>query len=1590
MKKMLTLLLLVVAQTSVVLADDVSVEQALQTAREFAVVQTARQTNMRKAPKAFNPRLAYTVKSLQNNDTRDNVYVINLGNDQGFVVVSGESNTPDAVLGYCDHGSFCLADAPIQLKDLLDGYSRQIDQLRQNPSLANGPSRRNARQGSHGPRRINTSVDIGTVVVGPLLTTKWNQWAPYNNLCPVATGDYSSEYGVHAPSGCVPTAFAQILNYYQWPHESYGCLLDPATIQFTGEDISGHVYDWDNMVDDYSLGYNAAQAQAVAQLMADIGKSMGTQYNRPNGSPTGWTTYQIAYNFNYEEGQQTSTQNADALMDVMKQELDELRPIPYAGYPTDPDKDGHALVCDGYTTEDYFHFNYGWGGHYDGYYKPSVLPMFSPIAYVITGFRPAYNAKFVTIGDIEYGLNHNGEAHIIRYTRGGVSNMVLDIPSAITDEGKEYLVTNIRKHAFYNKGHFSKITLGDNIREIGRFAFIGSNIDTLVISDKIENIPDESFRLTNLKGLTIGASVKRIGKEAFAYCKLKKVVSKSPAFEVDDRAFFSVSEPDCGEWLGCITRLGTQAFCMTNFKQAPDFAQLEEIGSEAFASCSFPNSEMQLPPRLRAVSPDAFNSGVFYGFKPNASNPYFTATMMGLLYNNNQTSLVLSPLINMDIDDWMLPESLIKLEPNSIRSRKSYGSGMYFGIDLPGTLVEMEGAFSQCETLGKLKCRAVTPPVISDETFNDKIFENKPDIALYVPQGTADLYRTAPGWRKFSNIVDNLEYVPVSDAEREYYMVMHRRGEDQQTVSVPVSQVNDMKISGAGDTQKVVLRLNGRDDISTLINEVDSITWRPGFVYDSAEIFDLNDSTLTAKGQKCEVTFEPTAIDEDVQLCIRNMVFTPNVLESTIRGYAVDLSLSDDQHELSGTAEIVMPIALDSEEKIHAAYYNEETGEWERVMFRYDNDRQAVVITTDHLSLFSIFTTHNDNMNNAKVELLYAIWPDLYTLNEAAQVLLEIVSSDDPMERIKEFKDEMGLWQGILLDGGYSMLSSLGFGGDAIDNAVGMLGHFGTFLSIVDIMKSEMEGDDVGVAAGTLNLIMNQTVGTMASAIGTPIMSAAMGCVAFIGIALNKFGTMVQERKVDLFREATRLFYSKKGRRKYGTPYRSAKDWFNFFYPTFLEGGMTESQLNTYIEQSVRDYFSLFWSDQTGSSELCIEEAKAMGLSSMMYPDEATRKTIDNEHFAELMNGELVSVFRAIKNKLAVQADARCEKAVQRIANWLNTGVILHFTDSSCKEGETSKYNGWKVTFTEIPSSVGNPEIFTQPVNEKGRSALGFTVFALTQNKMKCQVTLKNPNDVEQKTFDFQIPDGTGRIYINIDLAEGGTVIEVPRLENLKLEYDPAQIETEYTWAGMETVNEYDMNGNLVGSTRVYHESPVGVYVLLDDGMKMNKNARFQKEVERFFKLHDYIRVDEMGNIFIGEDIIGKLDEGGKTATGTFTINTTNSFVEKTPEQFCTCFNKPGMADLVYQMYNLLGGTIDHSITCQYTLTRQNANSKEFDITYTGEGTYTFRAEIVDRVDNMNFDNYPGGSQTITVDDITTREVQTEGRVTLNYTTKLL
>ena len=112
--------------------------------------------------------------------------------------------------------------------------------------------------------------------VEPLLTDTWDQYAPFNNLCPV------DSTGERCVVGCVATAMSQVMRYWEWPirgtgsHEYVDSLGTGLTLS---ADFSSHTYDWAQMLDRYVEGnYTQAQADAVALLSLDCGIAVNMRY----------------------------------------------------------------------------------------------------------------------------------------------------------------------------------------------------------------------------------------------------------------------------------------------------------------------------------------------------------------------------------------------------------------------------------------------------------------------------------------------------------------------------------------------------------------------------------------------------------------------------------------------------------------------------------------------------------------------------------------------------------------------------------------------------------------------------------------------------------------------------------------------------------------------------------------------------------------------------------------------------------------------------------------------------------------------------------------------------------------------------------------------------------------------------------------------------------------------------------------------------------------------------------------------------------------------------------------------------------------
>lgn len=332
------------------MAGDITPAEALALAQQF--------TDSRMAASRSYGQTGATKQVVTVAGEMSGLYLFNIGRNEGFVVVSNDDRTA-SVLGYSESGSLNSEEIPQNMRAWLQGYADEIAWLKQH----------NGEFAAKVPARVPSALKSP---IDPLITSTWDQSAPYNNLCPVYSGNSRSA------TGCVATAMAQVMNYHQWPNATTADIPSYTTTNSYKLKLDsipeGTVLDWNNMLDNYyNVNYNDAQAAAVAQLMLCCGVSIRMNYGPSSGAYTHKVVSALKDYFDYNETAtflKRSFYSYSDWVEIMYHELVEGRPVVLGGTSTGG---GHEFVCDGYQDEDYFHINWGWSGTSDGYFKLSAL-----------------------------------------------------------------------------------------------------------------------------------------------------------------------------------------------------------------------------------------------------------------------------------------------------------------------------------------------------------------------------------------------------------------------------------------------------------------------------------------------------------------------------------------------------------------------------------------------------------------------------------------------------------------------------------------------------------------------------------------------------------------------------------------------------------------------------------------------------------------------------------------------------------------------------------------------------------------------------------------------------------------------------------------------------------------------------------------------------------------------------------------------------------------------------------------------------------------------------------------------------------------
>ena len=325
--------------------------------------------------------------------------------DGGWVIIAADDRV-NPIIGYSNEGTFSQENMPRNLEQWMEAVAATIDEVRQN---GDGVASRPEWAATHRSDPDAQKVEIKTAL--------WDQSAPFNNLCPIVTGE-----NIRSVTGCVATAMAIIMRHNRWPAHGKGQIggytTETAKTYIAPYTIDEHEYIWDYMPMNNSVGagWSAEQKFQVAQLIHDCGVAVQMDYtSEASAAQSSDMIKALQKNMSYSQSSaliSRSSYNLDEWYAILKREIDAGRVVYYSGEGA---SGGHAFVCDGYDTDgSKLHINWGWSGTCNGFYTldltiPEYGIQYSSFQEAVIGIAP--DTQEVELDNVASLIFYDHEGH---------------------------------------------------------------------------------------------------------------------------------------------------------------------------------------------------------------------------------------------------------------------------------------------------------------------------------------------------------------------------------------------------------------------------------------------------------------------------------------------------------------------------------------------------------------------------------------------------------------------------------------------------------------------------------------------------------------------------------------------------------------------------------------------------------------------------------------------------------------------------------------------------------------------------------------------------------------------------------------------------------------------------------------------------------------------------------------------------------------------------------------------------------------------------------------------------------------------------
>ena len=460
---------------------------------------------------------------------------------------------------------------------------------------------------------------------------------------------------------------------------------------------------------------------------------------------------------------------------------------------------------------------------------------------------------------------------------------------------------------------------------------------------------------------------------------------------------------------------------------------------------------------------------------------------------------------------------------------------------------------------------------------------------------------------------------------------------------------------------------------------------------------------------------------------------SPASIDSDVEIYAYDFKLSSGQPE--GVVELTIPYddaGLEADEEILSVcgkYLNEETKQWEDVLYTVDAEANKVHILTDHLSTYSVFKVTNAGKRSEYISDVN-VYAAYMTTKQAEQLL-------------KTYAEQGVSWQEDVISAFLNANSSLPmFAETNIPTLVSLGGAyddmitepFGNALTVLGIATSctqfAYDAYNNGLTSKETSISGMKTVLNL----GLNLASSQKYLldsfqVAYVGVGVIDIAlTDVMNFAIDTKYESTKNMYDA----YYARPEnkRRVKDWYDLFKKICKENKSAPQTALDKMQSEIDNYVNKYWEVAASDWDSWIDAYEKNGkLSKYPWPSESDRKKISSNYKAEIYD-YLQVMFQSLSRDMYFDALTQREKEYKELAALLNRVYTLNFREDY--DTEKAKWANAYVKLAPLSDKTTAKE-WTIRLDDEANGQMKFTLGAHETARFPMKVEFyKTEKDLEE------------------------------------------------------------------------------------------------------------------------------------------------------------------------------------------------------------------------------------------------------------------